>query len=271
MLKLKCTCLLLIFLLSPSALAAPMRIVSLKPNVTDIVYALGLGDKLVGVTRFCDVPAGAKKPAIVGDYSQAYIERIIALSPDIVIGSEENSSRKSIESLRRIGIRVEILPFTTISETLDSIRVIGKTLDATREAEELAQSIRGKFAAQSKKWGGSSPKRVVVVWGTRPLVVAGRGSYMDELLATIGAANAITGTQIKYPRIGIEEMIAIDPDAIVDLSMGNESGPDNRRPWDGISTLKAVREGRVISMNAARFRAGPGLPEALEELARRIH
>jgi len=96
-------------------LAAPSRIVSLKPNITDIVYVLGLGDKLVGITKYCEVPKGASRPEIIGDYTQAYVEKIVELSPEIVLGSKENSSRRSIESLRRMGVRVELFPFTTLA------------------------------------------------------------------------------------------------------------------------------------------------------------
>jgi len=253
--------------------AAPARIVSLKPSITDVVYALGLGDRLVGVTRYCDVPEGRQRPAVVADYTRPYSERIVALSPDIVLGSMENSSRRSVESLQRMGMRVELYPFTTISETLSSIRGIAATLGEPARGDALVREIESKLSALKSRWGGERKFRVVIVWGTKPLVAAGPGAYMDELLDSIGAENAVRGTKVKYPRIGLEELIAIDPDAIVDLSMGSESGSrvSTERPWNGVTELKAVREGRVIPMNVSLFRAGPRLPEGLAKLAELMH
>ena len=260
--------------------AAPARVVSLKPSITDVVVALGARDKLVGVTRYC---SGAKGVAIAGDYTQPYIERIVALDPDMVLGSEENSSRRSVEQLKRMGIRVKLFPFTTIGETLSSIRLIGEAIGKGAEGDELSRKTARAFEELKKKWKGADPVSTVVVWGTRPLVVAGPGTYMDELLRLIGARNPIKGTSIKYPHVGLEELIAMDPDAIVDLSMGSEASTDDaavpgsagekpgRRPWDGVSSIRAVREGRVISLDASLFRAGPNLPEGLAKLGEMLH
>ncbi len=252
---------------------APQRVVSLKPSITDVVYALGLGDRLIGVTRYCFAPDGMRKPEVVADYTRPYSERIVALSPDIVLGSMENSSRRSIESLEQTGIRVELFPFTTLADTMQSIRKIAAVLGEPARGEALARDIQAKLDALKARWSGSAPLRAVVVWGTRPLVVAGPGAYMDELLASVGAENAVRATKIKYPRIGLEELIAIDPDVIVDLSMGSEAAKSAQgdRPWNNASTLKAVREGKVIAMDAGMFRAGPRLVEGLTRLAELLH
>ncbi|MFH0799140.1 MAG: helical backbone metal receptor [Pseudomonadota bacterium] len=261
-------------ILPGSALAGdhyPQRIVSLKPNVTDIVYALGAGEELVGVTRYCDIPAGAKKPEIVGDYAQAFVERIVAQGPTIVIGSMENSSRRSIESLERMGMRVEMFPFTTLAETLDSIRGIGEALERPDDGRKLAARIEEKLGALKKRWSAEKPVKAVVVWGLKPLIVAGHGTYMDEMMEFIGTENAVRATKVKYPRIGLEELISMDPEAIVDLSMGSEGDGQDARPWKGVGQIMAVRNGRIVRLDASRFRAGPLLPEALEKLAGLIH
>lgn len=259
------------FLCGAGAGASGLRIVSLKPNITDIVYALGEGDRLVGVTKYCDVPQGQVKPAIVADYTRPYTERIMALSPDIVLGSRENSSRRSIESLEKMGIGVRLLPFTTIRETESSIRAIGELLGIRQRGDELAEKFSAEIFGLKKKWKDYPLRRVIVVWGVRPIVVAGPGTYMDELLEFISASNAVKDTRIKYPHIGIEEMIALEPDAIIDLSMGSEAQEkEGGRPWDNIGAIRAVREGRVIAMDVSKFRAGPNLPAALNKLAREI-
>lgn len=251
--------------------AAPTRIVSLKPSITDVVVALGEASRLVGVTKYCDLPAGTPKPAIAGDYTQPYNERIIALAPDLVLGSEENASRRSIEELWRMGVRVELFPFTTLAQTLASVRGIGAAMGMPEKGAALAARMEGELAALKKRTAAGTPLRVVAVWGTRPLVVAGPGTYLDELLPFAGATNAVVGTKIAYPRLGLEELIALDPDAIVDLSMGSEASESGGKPWEGVAALKAVREHRVVALDATLFRAGPRLPEGLALLAKMLH
>ncbi len=248
------------------------RIVSLKPNITDIIAALGAGDRLVGITRYCDPPPGKTKPQVVADYTQISIEKIVALSPDLVIGSMENSSRRSIESLSRMGITVKLFPFTTLEETLQSMREIGAFIGSPEKGATLASQMEQKLGALKKKWGEEKPPlTTMIVWGVKPLIVAGKGTYMDELLEFIGAKNVVTSGGVQYPRIGIEEMIALDPDVIVDLAMGSESNGAASRPWNEIKLMKAVAKNRVIRMDTSQFRAGPHLPDALEELAAKMH
>lgn len=250
---------------------SPSRIVSLKPNITDIIYAIGEGDRLVGVTKYCDIPDGRAKPPVVADYTQPFTERIISLSPDVVLGSMENSSRRSIESLDKLGIKVRLFPFATIEETKSSTLAIADQLGVRKKGEDVEKKFDGELTKIKTRWRDYPVKRVMVVWGTRPVIVAGPGGYMDELLSVISAENVVKDTKIKYPRIGIEEMIALDPDVIIDLSMGNESGKENGgRPWDGVGAIRAVQNGSVITMDAAKFRAGPNLPAALGELASKL-
>lgn len=254
-----------------SVMAGVDRIASLKPTITDVIIAMGHGDKLVGVTKYCDTKELRKKPAIVGDYTRAYIERIIALEPDIVLGSKENSSRKSITRLKDTGVRVELFPFTTLGETLRSIRKIGEAIGNPSDGERLAQNIGRRLSAVKNRWKNAPEKNIILIVGRRPLIAAGHMSYMNELLRMVGAKNAVRKSRITYPHISMEELIAIDPDAIVDLSMGNDTADADGTSWKGMTTLKAVRENRIYIMDAGDLLAGPDLPEGLERLAKMIH
>jgi len=272
MMKIIKTILVVSFILASfahSASAKAMRIVSLKPTITDVIVAMGHGDKLVGVTKYCQVPAGENKPAIVGDYTRPHIERIVALQPDIVLGSKENSSRKSIERLKSTGIRVELYPFSTIDETLGSIRKIGKAIGAPRDAERVAERMKMQIDLLKIRWKDKPKRRTIIIWGTRPLIVAGPRSYMNELLGIMGATNALDTGKIPYPRIGTEELIALDPDVIIDLSMGSEKS--TKHPLHDLSILKAAREKRIYTMDPNEFRIRPNLPDSLEKMARLIH
>jgi len=259
---------LLVLLTSQAAWAgAPVRVVSLKPTITDTVYALGLGAKLVGVTRHCDIPTGARKPAIVADYTRPYLERIVALSPDLVLGSMENSSRRSIENLRRMGLEVKLFPFSDMSDLLESMKGIASALGEGERGLKLAHDVEAGLDRLRKKYDGRKKIRAVVVWGRRPLVVAGPGTFMDEALGYVGATNAVKGTSVKYPKIGLEELIALDPDVIVDLSMGSEKGGAGTRPWERTGAIGA----RIISLDMDDFRAGPRLVDGLGKLGTEMH
>ncbi len=251
--------------------AGNLRIASLKPSITDTIVALGLADRLVGVTRYCELPDNTHKPEIVADYTRPFSERLMALAPDLVMGSEENSSRRSIEALQQAGLTVKLYPFGNLAETEQSIRAIGRDLGEGARGETAARQLEQQIEHLRKQYRTATPLRVVVIWGTRPLVAAGPGTYMDELLEAIGARNALRATKIPYPRIGLEELIALDPDAIIDLSMGSEETREIARPWDSITILRAVRENRVIALNASLFRAGPRLPEGLAKLGKLLH
>ncbi|MBN1282421.1 MAG: ABC transporter substrate-binding protein [Proteobacteria bacterium] len=250
---------------------APRRIVSLKPAITDTVYALGLGDKLVGVTKYCDVPEGASRPQIAADYTRPYTERIISLRPDLVLGSEENSSRRSIEAIERAGIAVRLFPFTGLDESLASIHEIAELLGRPDRGKMLTSDMKSQLDTLKRRYGAEKPAKAVVVWGLRPMIVAGPGTYMHEAIPCIGLANAATAAGVKYPKVGLEQLIAYDPEVIIDLSMDVRPGAAPERPWDGVKAIKAVRQGRVIAMDPGIFRAGPGIALALEMLAKEIY
>lgn len=261
---------ILLIIVSPHAQAEELRVVSLKPAITDVVVALGHGDRLVGVTKYCDASGLKSKPAIVGDYTRPYIERIIALRPDIVLTSKENSSRKSIERLQDTGIRVAIFPFGSVDEMLQSTIEIGKAIGDEVSAERLASKMKSDLERITDRWSLGPRVDVMIIWGKRPIVVAGRASYINALLEMVGAKNAADGFKISYPRLGIEELVAIDPGAIVDLSMGSESNAGDGQ-WNGISSLRAVREKRIFVMDANDFRIGPKMIVGLEKLAELLH
>ncbi len=195
------------------------------------------------------------------------MERIVALSPDLVLGSRENSSRRSIDNLRRMGLEVKLFPFGNMEDSLESIRGIADALGEGERGRKLAKKLRLELAKLQRTYGGKPTKRAVIVWGRRPMVVAGPGTFMDEALAYIGSKNAVRGAGVKYPKIGLEELIALNPDIIVDLSMGSEANDRELRPWDRTDAIKA----RVISMDMNDFRAGPRLIDGLKKLAKEIH
>jgi iron complex transport system substrate-binding protein len=154
-----------------------------------------------------------------------------------------------------------------MEESLESIQVISDVLGEEKRGRRLVKELRLELARLKRRYGEKSAKRAVIVWGRRPMVVAGTGTFMDEALPYIGSVNAVQGSGVKYPKIGLEELIALDPDVIVDLSMGSEKGDTAKRPWDRTEAIDA----RVISMDINDFRAGPRLIDGLRKLGEEMH
>lgn len=259
---------IVLFLMCTDAYAFE-RIVSLKPNITEILFALGAGDRVVGVTTYCDYPSAAKDLPRVADYIKPFAEKLIVAAPDLVIGSQENTSRKAIWQIESMGYRVEIFPFTTLDETLNSIQKIAILVGKEKRGAKLVRTIKSAVR-KAALYGDAKPKpRVLVVWGQRPMVVTGPGSFMDELIRVVGAVNVAHRGSMKYPHWSMENVIAADPDVIVDMSMGSEEV--SNASWKRLTTVGAVKKNRVVTLDDSLFRAGPRLPEAVKQLAKVVH
>lgn len=244
--------------------AAPQRIVSLKPNITEILFAIGAGDQVVGVTTWCDRPARAKDLPKVADYIEPNIEKIIALKPDLIIASEENSVRRPIDKLASLGIAVALLPFKNVDDITSSIKILGQKTGHIAEAARLTDSISEEIKAIKTR--GATRARALVVVGRKPLIVAAPSTFLGELLDIAGGRNIIQST-MPYPHINIETVIAKNPDVIIDLSMGSEN-KDTVEVLDFWRDLpiEAVKNRRVYALNISDFRAGPEIGKQLKKL-----
>ena len=196
-----------------------LRIVSMAPNTTEILYALGLSNQVVGVSRFCSYPPEATlKPAVGGTYDPNF-EMIVALQPDLVIGLD---SQKEIESqLKQLGIPFLGVAHEHISEVLQSILTIGKACGAETKAQQLFQTLErtaSGLAISSKDW---KPRVLVCVGHDESLsrmYVAAKNTFYDELIERAGGINACTETSQKYPEISPEGLAVMNPDVVIDIS-----------------------------------------------------
>jgi len=264
----------LFMLVAGSSLAAPQRIISLKPNITEILFALGAGDRVVGVTKYCDYPKEVKKLPKVADYTRPFVEPVIALKPDLVVGSKEESSRKSIIELQNIGIRVELFSFTTLQETMDSIRLIGELVGKKDKGEEIVRNMNDHIETLKKKWEGSPAPKVLAAVGKRPLIVAGPNTYIGDILKIIGAQNVVTATSMPYPRWSFENIIGANPDIIIDMSMETaraEEVSDAMKYWQDLKTVNAVRDEKLYVVDIASLRQSPRIIEGIEKLGTLVH
>lgn len=257
------------------------RIISLSPNVTEILFALGLGDKIVGVTRFCNYPPEAKQKAHVGGYLDPNYEAILSLKPDVVILLSEFEQIKNF--LTELGIKYLTVSNKTVPDILSSIGYLGKEFDVGQQAEQILIEIRSKIYQIEKKTGDSiRPKILIVVERTmgtgviEDVYAAGKNTFYDELIQMAGGINAFDNEKIAYPILSAEGIIHLNPDFIIDLVPQLEqiglSAATLEKDWQSLFQIGAVKNQHVhiLSQDYAVI-PGPRFIIFLEDLARLIH
>lgn len=255
--------------------AAPERIVSLAPSVTESVFALGLGDRLVGVSVYCDYPPGVEKIDRVGTFLTPNIETILAKRPDIVLGVPSPGNRGPVEELRRLGVRVVVVDPTTVGQIKQAQIEIGTALGVEAAARALVRGIDARIERVSAVLRDVPERKVLMVVGQTPLIAVGRGTYLDELIRMAHGINLGAVAGGSWPRLSIEFPIAAGPEVIIDTTMGNEEqtgAAASLEFWKSFETIPAVKSGRVHGYKQYQLlRPGPRLAEALETIARIIH
>lgn len=255
----------------PRPVAPPRRVVVLAPSLTDVVLAMGLGDRLAGVTRLDDAPEVARLPR-VGGFLDPSPEAVLALSPDLVLwvtdGGALAAVRKIAELSRRSSRPFPILaiPIVNVADVVETPRVVGDALGERAAGERLSRALAADVEAVRRRAAGLPRRRALFVVGHEPLVVAGPGSFPEELLRICGGENVVRGAR-PWPVYPVEKAVADDPDVVVDAAP--------QEPAEGIrrlSAVRAVREGRVLRLSSDDLiRPGPRMIRGLGELFRGLH
>ncbi|TMA62116.1 MAG: hypothetical protein E6J69_19435, partial [Deltaproteobacteria bacterium] len=252
------------------ATTPPARVVSLAPSITEIVYALGAGDRLVGVCAQCDYPAAAARLPRVGGYLVPSVEAVVAAQPDVVLVVPSPGNRDAVRAVEQAGVRVVVVQDRTLADLWASMRAVGAALGLADAGERLVADVQRRLEAVRGRVAGLPPRRVLLVVGHTPLVVAGRGTLQDELVSAAGGVNVAADIGGVWPQISLELVVARAPEVIVDAAMGTEEGRHDL--FGGLATVPAVRDGRVVAFaGEAIFRAGPRVPDAARALAAAIH
>lgn len=256
----------------------PLRVVSLAPSLTEIVYAVGRGDWLVGVTEFCDFPPAARSKPKVGGVATPSLEQIVALRPDLVLTTAEGNSRDLLAYLTRLRVPVFALMPASLGGVVESIAAVGRALAAEAAAREAIGRLQGGMAAvQDRVRGRARPRVLYLVWAD-PLIAAGPATYIHDLLALAGGENIVRERTVPYPRLNWEEVIGRRPEVILVAEHRDESkrlsaveGPA-QPVWQAWQAVPAVRDGRVLAVPSNTIlRPGPRIAEGLTLLARAIH
>jgi iron complex transport system substrate-binding protein len=250
----------------------PQRLVSLAPSITEIVYALGLGESLVGDTEYCDYPPDAKHKPHVGAVLNPSLEEIVALKPDLALGIAEANRREIADQLERLGIPLYGLTAHTMDDTLRSIDDLGGLLGKGSTAGALVQRLRARIetvAAQVK--GLPRPKVLFVVW-YQPLITAGPHTFISDVIRRAGGDSITDNLQEEWPRLGLEEALHRDPDIIL-FPRSESFAPslEQFRNLPGWRDFRAVKNHRLYFIPDTIVRPCPRLVDALEEVARILH
>jgi len=259
-----------VFLLPSAATAG--RYVSLAPSTTEILFALGAGDEVVGVSTYCDYPPEARAKPAIGDFSRPNMEKISSLKPDIVFctGLEQSPA---IDSLKKIGVQVCISDPRNLEELYASIIEIGGRIGRPDTARTMVDAMKRSVeeCRDNATRRGTRPKIFFEVWNN-PLMTAGKGSFIDELIAIAGGVNICHETPRPYCRVSEETVIRGNPDIIILLCMVDKNPVDKLRARLGWRDIAAVRGNRVfndIDRNTLA-RPGPRLADGLKELQKRL-
>lgn len=255
---------------TPPPSAPATRVVSLAPSITEIAFALGAGERLVGVCGQCDYPDDVARLPRVGGYLAPSVEVALALRPDLVVAVPSPGNREAVRAIERAGTRVLVVQDRTLADLWASIRALAPALGVPDAAERLIDDVQHRLAAVHARVAALPTRRVLMIVGHQPLVAVGRGTLQDELLTTAGGVNVAADAGTVWPTITLELVVDRAPDVIVDAAMGTEAGA--RELFAGLSTVPAVRDGRIVRLrNDAVFRAGPRVGEAAAALAAAIH
>ncbi len=257
------------------------RVVSLAPNLTENIFAIGAGDRLVGVTTFCNYPEAAKSIAKVGDTMTPNIETIIALKPDVVFVSTASQIEAFMKTLESNGIAVYVTNPTRLDEVFHNLEQFGIMFGTTDQTEKFIMDLQDRQREIQRTLGiplrsDESPAdidkrvgaiKVFVQISKEPLFTLGKDAFLNDLLLSAGGRSVTENVASAYPKLSKETALALQPEAII-LS----DSDDNREPNDAFKNSPAVKNGRVYKLNADILsRPGPRLVDALEQIAHDLH
>ena len=249
----------------------PQRVVSLAPSVTETLFALGLGSRLVGVTNYCDYPAEALKLPKIGGFMNPSLETIVSKRPDMVIGVSSATDPVKAREMERLGLRVTLISLASVGDILTSIKDMARLIGVPEAGEKLANKINRQLDAVKKRVSGAPRRSTLLAVGLRPLVAVGGKNFIDELITLAGGDNIAHSAGQPWLNLPDEYVVAKAPQVIIEAGMGSERGGSTQH-WADLKSIPAVKEGRVYAYPSDKIlRPGPRIGEGVEEIARLLH
>jgi len=249
------------------------RIVTLAPDLTETIYALGLEEHLVGDTEICDTPPAAKSKPHIGTPISPSLEAVVALHPDLVLATTSINRRDSVDALRRLGIAVYTTDPHTVEGMLRSIEQIAYLANAGEPGAALVAGLRARLSALHARLVDVPLVHVLFVVWEDPLITIGQNTFVADALRWAGGESIILSKQ-NWPRVGLETVVHLQPEYIIltgdhHKAEGSDALELQTRP--GWKNLRAVEQGHIAVIGAGVDRPAPGLVDAIEQLARVLH
>jgi len=249
------------------------RIVSLAPSLTETVYALGLQDRLVGVTDYCDYPAAALKKPKVGGPANPSIEVIAALHPDVVLMTKSGNNFETVRALEDLKIAAYATTPRTIADIVASTERLGDVLGATQAGAAVAAELDERLAALKQKIGDLPARRVLFVVWTDPLISTGNNTFVADALRRAGATSIIDAKE-DWPKVSLEEVVRLQPEFVVMAAQNTSNTPaelESLAAQPGWRSLEAVKNRRFVVVSDAVNRPAPRIVSVIEDMARQMH
>ncbi len=237
-----------------AATGKPKRIVSLTPSTTEILFAIGAGPRVVAVTRYCDYPPETARLPKLGGVMDLNLEAVLAAKPDLVVAIKSSSVEQTFRRLGELGLSVLVVPSDTLADFAPAVSAIAAATGDTDRGREVISGFDAALGEVRRSAAKEKPLRTLILVADHPLVAAGKGSFIDGAVATIGLVNVIT--QGPFPEVGREQMLEKEPHLLLDLS---ETGV----PAVGRARSLRVKDPRLLRLT-------PRLPQALADLARTV-
>ena len=256
-----------------TVLSVPKRIISLAPNVTEILFGLGLDQEIVGVSIHCNFPEKARTRARVGSYISLDFEKIVSLKPDLIIGTGAGNTKDMVDRLEKLGFSTYIIFPKNFDGILTSVRHLSQVVAREKEGLVTVRSMESRRQKIDDLIRNLPRPRVFMQIGEAPIVTVGRGSFADDLISLAGGENVAAKEEKMYPRWGMEEVLKRSPEVILISSM-NPKGNYERvvQEWSRWKMIPAVQHGRIRLIDSDLIdRPSPRIVEGLEEMAGVFH
>jgi len=252
---------------------SPQRILPLTPSLSETLFALGLDERIVGVTEFATYPKAARKKPKVGTFFNPSLEKILALEPDLVIVGSEHQDGKTSAALKKFGIPVYRVKPVDLNSIYRSISNLGEITGTLERAQKVILKMKKQVAMIERRVAGLRPQRVFYQVGIDPVVTANRQTFAADLIRRAGGILVTADNPIRYPTYAIEKIIVDAPEVIIISSMSpNTNYQRFRLSWQRWRTIPAVRNDRIYVVDSDMVdRPSPRIVEGLAKMAEFIH
>lgn len=251
----------------------PQRIVSLAPGLTEILYAIGLDEKIVGVTSYCNWPYRARQKTRIGGFTNPSVEKIVSLKPDLIVVTADGNRKDIMQKLERIGLSVYVTNPSDTAGILKSILDIGEITNRRKEAGKLVDKLQKRLNNIEAQIRHKSKPKVFFQIGLEPVITVGKGTLINETIERAGGINVAGLDTARYPRYSAEGIMQASPEIVLFAPMANDREfVAVKKFWQELKGIPAVKNNKIYPVNTDLIgRASPRIVDAIETMALIFH